>query len=88
MGLTKADDRTRTDNLLITSQLLCQLSHVGISLHDICRNISKKISVRRRIRTLGLLIRSQTLYPAELYTHIIIIGIVLAYAEGFEPSAF
>ena len=27
----KANDRTRTDNLLITSQLLCQLSHVGIS---------------------------------------------------------
>ena len=26
----KADDRTRTDNLLITSQLLCQLSHVGL----------------------------------------------------------
>ena len=26
----KADDRTRTDNLLITNQLLCQLSHVGI----------------------------------------------------------
>ena len=26
----KADDRTRTDNLLITSQLLCQLSHIGI----------------------------------------------------------
>ena len=25
----KADDRTRTDNLLITNQLLCQLSHVG-----------------------------------------------------------
>ena len=29
---TKADDRTRTDNLLITNQLLCQLSHIGISL--------------------------------------------------------
>ena len=28
--LYKADDRTRTDNLLITNQLLCQLSHVGI----------------------------------------------------------
>ena len=28
--LTKADDRTRTDNLLITNQLLCQLSHIGI----------------------------------------------------------
>ena len=30
--LMKADDRTRTDNLLITNQLLCQLSHIGISL--------------------------------------------------------
>ena len=28
----KADDRTRTDNLLITNQLLCQLSHIGILL--------------------------------------------------------
>ena len=28
----KADDRTRTDNLLITNQLLCQLSHIGIWL--------------------------------------------------------
>ena len=27
----EADDRTRTDNLLITNQLLCQLSHIGIS---------------------------------------------------------
>ena len=25
----KADIRTRTENLLITSQLLCQLSHIG-----------------------------------------------------------
>ena len=28
--LRKADDRTRTDNLLITNQLLCQLSHIGV----------------------------------------------------------
>ena len=28
----KADDRTRTDNLLITNQLLCQLSHIGMSV--------------------------------------------------------
>ena len=28
--IVKADDRTRTDNLLITNQLLCQLSHIGI----------------------------------------------------------
>ena len=27
----RADDRTRTDNLLITNQLLCQLSHIGKS---------------------------------------------------------
>ena len=26
----KADNRTRTDNLLITNQLLCQLSHIGM----------------------------------------------------------
>ena len=26
----RADERTRTVNLLITSQLLCQLSHIGI----------------------------------------------------------
>ena len=30
MPNAKADDRTRTDNLLITNQLLCQLSHIGI----------------------------------------------------------
>ena len=32
MKLYKADDRTRTDNLLITNQLLCQLSHIGIKV--------------------------------------------------------
>ena len=26
----KADERTRTVNLLITNQLLCQLSHIGM----------------------------------------------------------
>ena len=26
----KADERTRTVNLLITNQLLCQLSHIGV----------------------------------------------------------
>ena len=31
LGENKADDRTRTDNLLITNQLLCQLSHIGIN---------------------------------------------------------
>ena len=33
----KADDRTRTDNLLITNQLLCQLSHVGNYLNGAYR---------------------------------------------------
>ena len=32
--LMQADDRTRTDNLLITNQLLCQLSHIGINDPD------------------------------------------------------
>ena len=36
----KADDRTRTDNLLITNQLLCQLSHIGVF---IIRNIELKM---------------------------------------------
>ena len=29
------------------------------------------ISVREKIRTPGLLIRSQTLYPAELHAHLV-----------------
>ena len=28
--MKKADERTRTVNLLITNQLLCQLSHIGV----------------------------------------------------------
>ena len=36
---TKADDRTRTDNLLITNQLLCQLSHIGASFQHIFWNM-------------------------------------------------
>ena len=38
----KADDRTRTDNLLITNQLLCQLSHIGINTKTILPTILKK----------------------------------------------
>ena len=30
----RADERTRTVNLLITNQLLCQLSHIGLFLKD------------------------------------------------------
>ena len=39
-SMNKADDRTRTDNLLITNQLLCQLSHIGVF---IIRNIELKM---------------------------------------------
>ena len=45
-SIQKADDRTRTDNLLITNQLLCQLSHIG--------NITESLRYSngwRRIRT-------------------------------------
>ena len=33
-SIVKADDRTRTDNLLITNQLLCQLSHIGTLIKE------------------------------------------------------
>ena len=36
--LSKADDRTRTDNLLITNQLLCQLSHIGVYIYQLICN--------------------------------------------------
>ena len=38
-SMNKADDRTRTDNLLITNQLLCQLSHIGASFQHIFWNM-------------------------------------------------
>ena len=34
----KADERTRTVNLLITNQLLCQLSHIGVLNLIACRS--------------------------------------------------
>ena len=37
----KADDRTRTDNLLITNQLLCQLSHIGTLEHRTIRQTTQ-----------------------------------------------
>ena len=33
-AFVKADKRTRTVNLLITNQLLCQLSHIGIYIKE------------------------------------------------------
>ena len=43
----KADDRTRTDNLLITNQLLCQLSHIGLA-NDKAEWVEKDSNLRRR----------------------------------------
>ena len=39
----RADDRTRTDNLLITNQLLCQLSHIGIILQLIYNQLHSRL---------------------------------------------
>ena len=50
----KADDRTRTDNLLITNQLLCQLSHIGLAV---------KLSGWRRIRTFESVANRFTVCP-------------------------
>ena len=41
--IMQADDRTRTDNLLITNQLLCQLSHIGIL--ELSRNGIQLLSI-------------------------------------------
>ena len=46
----KADERTRTVNLLITNQLLCQLSHIGIWNLIACR--SKTLFSRSRCNRL------------------------------------
>ena len=43
----KADDRTRTDNLLITNQLLCQLSHIGLLIR--CHLASDSDGNRTRV---------------------------------------
>ena len=58
----KADDRTRTDNLLITNQLLCQLSHIGTFSH-------LKKNGTYRARTYDPLLVRQMLSPAELRSH-------------------
>ena len=53
-SMNKADDRTRTDNLLITNQLLCQLSHIGLAV---------KLSGWRRIRTFESVANRFTVCP-------------------------
>ena len=52
----KADDRTRTDNLLITNQLLCQLSHIGI-IENYAIQFSKKSGTNRARTYDPLLVR-------------------------------
>ena len=51
--LLKADERTRTVNLLITNQLLCQLSHIGIL--NFCNKPLCSI-VRAKLRLIALLL--------------------------------
>ena len=64
-----ADNRNRTDNLLITSQLLCQLSHVSIYLFYGGRN---------RDRTCDPLLVRQVLSQLSYAT-------LLATPRGIEP---
>ena len=55
--LYTADDRTRTDNLLITNQLLCQLSHIGV----LSKKSNLKINGAYRARTYDPLLVRQML---------------------------
>ena len=63
----KADSRSRTNNLLITNQLLCQLSHIG----TICIILTSNGAYRARTYD-PLLVRqmlSQLSYDPILYLH-------------------
>ena len=68
----KADNRTRTDNLLITNQLLCQLSHIGI--FKICSYIIF-VNGTNRARTYDpLLVRqmlSQLSYDPKVFSTLV-----------------
>ena len=72
---TKADDRTRTDNLLITNQLLCQLSHVGNNGTNRARTCDPLL-VRQ--------VLSQLSYDPMGYK--IVTAFLLTTQKGLEPS--
>ena len=70
----KADDRTRTDNLLITNQLLCQLSHIGISKWDLQGSNLWPSACKADA------------LPAELRSHIVIVKTITETTQtGLEP---
>jgi hypothetical protein len=87
----KADDRTRTDNLLITSQLLCQLSHVGILLLYTINDFSfLNYGGRNRARTCDpLLVRqvlSQLSYAPQVKLDVRGLKLDKTTQKGLEPS--
>ena len=59
-----AIDRDRTGDLILTKDTLYQLSYNGVF-----EDLQVQNGALGGIRTPGLLIRSQTLYPAELRAH-------------------
>ena len=53
LSYLKADERTRTVNLLITNQLLCQLSHIGIYSFKIHTSVNSLLRAPRKLCFLG-----------------------------------
>ena len=76
---SKADDRTRTDNLLITNQLLCQLSHIGIFNWYIIKWDLQGSNLWPSACKADAL-------PAELRSHIVIVKTITETTQtGLEP---
>ena len=77
----KADDRTRTDNLLITNQLLCQLSHIGIYYS----NFKTSYSLRELFATLFFFrinLRSISIHQLNALPHLHLEPIYLIVYKG------
>ncbi len=71
----KADDRTRTDNLLITSQLLCQLSHIGVYT-QITFNCVYYIIIQKDIR--------QYFFSKNFINHILLSNLHTKYVPAWQ----
>ena len=68
----KADDRTRTDNLLITNQLLCQLSHIGKCKYLLRKCLPRRTSSPQAILDVRLPLRGNGTYRARTYDPLLV----------------
>ena len=83
----KADDRTRTDNLLITNQLLCQLSHIGnnwdLQGSNLWPSACKADALPAELRS-----RSSMLINISTYLKKYLLLFIRSTQIGLEPTTF